>query len=148
MTDFAIRPCDDRDLPAIRKLWEACNLTVPHNDPVKDIAFCRASTDAEVFVGEEAERLVATVMTGHDGHRGWMYYVAVDPNSQGRGFGRRMVHHAESWLSARGVSKVNLMIRDSNEAAAGFYAALGYASEPRIVMSRFLNRGTSAPESG
>ncbi len=74
------------------------------------------------------------------GHRGWLYYLAVDPAERGKGLGRRMVADAEGWLAGRGVGKVNLMIRQSNEAARGFYQAIGYACEPRIVMSRFLHR--------
>ena len=142
MSELVIRPFGEGDLAAVRALWEACGLTVPWNDPARDIAFCQASADAEVFVGKEEDRLVATVMTGHDGHRGWLYYVAVDPALQGRGLGRRMVDHAESWLCRLGVPKVNLMIREDNEAVARFYDALGYAREPRVVMSRFLKNDT------
>ncbi|MDP6788748.1 MAG: GNAT family acetyltransferase [Rhodospirillales bacterium] len=135
---FAIRSYEDADFDALGTLWNACRLVVPHNDPATDIAFCRAAADAELFVGLEDGRLVATVMTGHDGHRGWLYYLAVDPAMRHRGLGGRMVDHAETWLGARGVAKVNLMIRDGNTEAAAFYEAVGYAREPRVVMSRFL----------
>ena len=96
------------------------------------------TAESELFVGEEGGRLVATIMTGHDGHRGWLYYLAVDPARRHRGLGRCMVAHAEAWLGARGVAKVNLMIRDGNKAVVEFYEAVGYAGEPRVVMSRFL----------
>ena len=136
--ELAIRACEDADFDAVRALWDACRLIVPHNDPATDIAFCRAAADAELFVGLAGGRLVATVMTGHDGHRGWLYYLAVDPVLRHRGLGRPMVAHAETWLGARGVAKVNLMIRDGNTAVVEFYEAVGYAREPRVVMSRFL----------
>ena len=138
---ITIRPFADGDLEPVRNLWAACSLTVPHNDPARDIAFCRASPAAELFVGVAGGAVVATAMSGHDGHRGWLYYVAVDPAHQGRGWGRQMVSHAESWLRALGVPKVNLMIRDTNAAARGFYAAIGYAAEPRVVMAKFLDQG-------
>ncbi len=138
MTEFAIRPYRDNDFAAVEALWKACGLTVPHNNPARDIAFCRASPNARLLVGEDGGRVVATVMTGHDGHRGWLYYAAVDPACRERGLGRRMVEAAEAWLGERGVAKVNLMIREGNEAVQGFYQALGYATEPRVVMARFL----------
>ena len=137
-TEFVVRTYRDTDFDAVRALWNACRLIVPHNDPAKDIAFCRATADAELFVGEERGQLVASVMAGHDGHRGWLYYLAVDPARRHRSLGRRMVAHAEAWLGARGVAKVNLMIREGNTAVVDFYEAVGYACEPRVVMSRFL----------
>ena len=136
--EFAIHAYRDADFEPVKVLWDACRLIVPHNDPAKDIAFCRAATDAEMFVGDEGGRLVATIMTGHDGHRGWLYYLAVDPARRHRGLGQSMVAHAEDWLGARGGAKGNLMIRDGNSGVAEFYEAVGYAREPRVVMSRFL----------
>lgn len=140
--DMVIRAYCDVDFPDLKSLWEKCELIVPHNDPSRDVAFCRKSTDAEIFVGEEDGQLIASVMTGHDGHRGWLYYLAVDPAWRGRGFGLRMVRHAEAWLTDRGVPKVNLMIRDGNEKVRDFYRAIGYACEPRIVMARHLKPTT------
>jgi ribosomal protein S18 acetylase RimI-like enzyme len=78
-------------------------------------------------------------MTGSDGHRGWLYYVAVHPDHRGSGLGRAMVRHAERWLGRLGIAKVELMIRDDNDAVRGFYERLGFAVEPRIVMSRWLS---------
>ena len=139
MAEPAIRAFEDGDLAAVAALWDACALTQPHNDPARDIAFCRTAVDAVLFVAEHSGRVVATVMAGHDGHRGWLYYAAVDPAHRGRGLGRRMVAHAEEWLARRGAPKVNLMIRDTNEAARGFWEAVGYRAEPRTVMARFLD---------
>lgn len=142
MSDLLIRPCADDDLAAVIALWRASGLLVPWNDPAADIAFCRGSPESELFVGLAAEvaarPLVATVMTGHDGHRGWLYYLAVHPDRRRRGLGRRMVARAEAWLAELGVGKVQLMIRSDNAAARGFYERIGYAQEDRIIMSRRL----------
>lgn len=132
---FTFRPIRDGDEDTVIALWERCNLVVPHNDPHRDLAFARAVENAEVLVGVSLDRLIATVMVGHDGHRGWLYYVAVDPDRQGRGFGSAVVNAAEAWLSERGVPKAQLMIRDTNTKVRDFYTALGWTEEPRIVMS-------------
>ncbi len=133
-----IRPFRNKDLGPVKTLWETCDLIVSHNDPATDIAFCKASPGSELFIGETAGQVVATIMTGHDGHRGWISYLAMDPAHGGKGLGRQMVRHAEGWLKARGVPKVNLMIREHNKAVRKFYEAIGYACEPRLVMARVL----------
>ncbi|MFO0997372.1 MAG: GNAT family acetyltransferase [Alphaproteobacteria bacterium] len=135
----AIRPFRDEDLAAVVALWRVSNLTVPHNDPVQDIAFCRRSGHGEVLLGEEDGTIVASVMVGHDGHRGWVYYVAVEPSRRGAGWGRRIMDAAEAWLRSRGVRKMEFMIRNSNIAVREFYAHLGYKEEPVAVMSRWLD---------
>lgn len=140
----ALRPFQPGDRDAVIALWRACDLIVPWNDPVKDIALCRDSGHGEILVAERDGGIVASVMVGHDGHRGWLYYLAVAPERRRKGLGRRMVAEAEAWLSARGVPKVELMIRDTNSEVAAFYARLGYITEPRIVMSRRLD-GEAGP---
>jgi ribosomal protein S18 acetylase RimI-like enzyme len=82
--------------------------------------------------------LVATVMVGHDGHRGWVYYLAVKPGIRRRGLGRRMMQESESWLRARGAVKLNLMVRHSNAEALGFYQRLGYQDAGVTVLARWL----------
>jgi ribosomal protein S18 acetylase RimI-like enzyme len=136
MTD--IRRYRDADLDAVVALWEACDLVRPWNPPARDIAFCRSSGHGEVFVAEVEGRIVGTAMAGHDGHRGWIYYVAVDPGHRQRALGRALMGHAESWLAELGVPKVQLLIRETNTAVASFYERLGYAAEPRLVMSKRL----------
>ena len=140
MTELEIEPFADGDAAAVVALWHQCDLLRPWNDPERDIAFCTASANAELFVGRRPgeRRLVATAMVGHDGHRGWLYYVAVAPDLQGDGLGRAMVGHAEAWLARAGVPKVQLMIRAENARACQFYEGLGYQTEPRIIMSRWL----------
>lgn len=140
-----IRPYKNSDFDTVVALWDACGLLRPWNDPAKDVALCRQTASSELFVGLHQGNgppatLVATVMTGSDGHRGWMYYLAVEPTLQGQGFARAMVRHAEDWLAGHGIRKVELMIRDDNDAVRSFYERLGYRVEPRIVMSRWLKR--------
>lgn len=135
----AIRPFREEDRVAVVALWHACGLTRPWNPPDRDIDFCLASPNARLFVGLVGERLAGSVMAGHDGHRGWMYYVAVEPRLRKRKLGGILVAHAEAWLAALGVPKVMLMIRPENEAVRAFYETLGYEVEPRTIMSRRLD---------
>ena len=125
-----------RAVDAVVALWTACGLTRPWNDPYKDISFARAGADSTVLVLERQGAIVATVMAGHDGHRGMLYYVAVDPSVQGQGLGSRAVRAAEAWLGQRGVWKVDLLVRAENAAVKGFYEALGYEVNPVLCMAR------------
>ena len=134
MTDF--REITDADVEPVVALWQACGLTRPWNDPYKDISFARQSADATVLVHHRGDSVAATVMAGHDGHRGMLYYVAVAPDLQGQGLGKRAVRAAEAWLGARGVWKVNLMVRAENAAVKGFYESLGYEVNPVLCMAR------------
>jgi ribosomal protein S18 acetylase RimI-like enzyme len=134
-----IRPYRPADLGAVVDLWQACGLTRPWNPPAADIALLRASGHGELLVAREEGRIVGSVMVGHDGHRGWLYYMAVDPARRQEGLGRRLVAAAEAWLIERRVRKVELMIRDTNLGVAEFYARCGYAAEPVRVMSRWLD---------
>ena len=138
-----IRPLEEDDVAAVISLWRACDLTPPWNDPTADIALARAAPDAEIFVGRLDTEIVASVLCGHDGHRAWLYYLAVDPRHQGGGFGRRITAHAEDWLRSRGAVKVMLMIRPENDEVRAFYESLDYAVEPRIVMARRLDTATN-----
>ncbi len=134
-----IRNYESRDRTAVIALWQACGLVVPgKNDPEADIDFAVASQDAEVLVGVVDGKIAATAMVGHDGHRGWLYYVAVAPSRQKSGLGREMVEAAEEWLRQRGAPKAQLMIRETNTQVEAFYARLGYATIPRIVMQKAL----------
>lgn len=138
-----IRAYTDADFERVVTLWNACGLLRPWNEPAYDITLCRNTASSELFVGLTANRdnateLIATVMTGSDGHRGWMYYLAVDPALRHKGFARAMVRRAESWLAASGIRKVELMLRDDNETVRAFYEKIGYAVEPRLIMSRWL----------
>lgn len=136
-----ISDISDADVDAVVDLWTRAGLTRPWNDPGRDIAFARQSAEATVLVGRETPdgAIVAAVMAGHDGHRGAVYYVAVDPARQGGGLGREIMAAAERWLKDRGVWKLNLMVRTDNTAVAAFYRSLGYEFEERLNFSRWLD---------
>ena len=136
----AIRVATEDDLDATVALWRACGLVAAHNDPVTDFRFALGGPASDVLVGlDEAGVLRASALVGQDGHRGWLYYVACDPAVRHRGFGRAIVRAAEDWLIARGIWKVQLMVRDTNTRVVPFYEGLGYQVEPRVVMSRRLD---------
>jgi ribosomal protein S18 acetylase RimI-like enzyme len=136
--NFTISSIADADIPDVVALWTRCGLTRPWNDPLKDIAFARGKPNSDVLVGRQDGTVVASVMVGHDGHRGIVYYVSVAPEHQGKGFGREVMHAAEEWLKARGIWKLNLLVRAENERVRGFYESLGYEVEPRLSMARKL----------
>ena len=121
-----IAPVADADIADIVALWQRCGLTRPWNDPAADIAFARRGPNSAVLVGRDAGAIVATAMVGHDGHRGWVYYVAVDPEWQGTGLGSAIMEAAERWLRNRGVWKMQLLVREDNLAVRRFYEHLGY----------------------
>ncbi len=135
-----IRTFRDTDADAVMRLWKACELTRPWNDPAKDIARRRAVDDGLFLVGmvprgggeDDAPRetLVTSAMAGYDGHRGWVYYVAVDPAHRGVGHARTLMAEVERRLLALGCPKLNLQVREDNVAARAFYARLGYAVDP------------------
>lgn len=140
MTDgLTIRTYAPGDRAAVTALWRACGLVVPHNDPNADLTRAAGRENSDILLGLLPEDgVAASVMVGHDGHRGWLYYVAVAPDARGRGHGRAMVAAAEDWLRARGIPKAQLMIRDTNTGVRDFYAGLGWNEAPRIVMERWL----------
>lgn len=121
------------------ELWLRVGLTRPWNDPRDDFRRALASPSATVLGGIEDDTLIATAMVGHDGHRGWVYYLAVHVSMQGQGHGRAIMNACEAWLEERHVPKLNIMVRADNAAAAGFYEALGYSPDEVIVLSRRLH---------
>lgn len=131
-----IAPIVDADVAEVVALWERCGLTRPWNDPLADIALARASPTSEVLVGRHGGRLAASAMVGTDGHRGWVYYLSVDPGSSRRGLGRAMMQACEAWARGRGVPKIQLMVRQGNAAPIGFYQALGYRLEETVILGK------------
>jgi hypothetical protein len=143
MTGF--RTIADADVEGVIALWQAAGLTRPWNDPCRDIAFARQGENSTILVNAQEGRIVASVMAGHDGHRGMLYYVAVDPARRREGLGRAAVKAAEAWLGARGVWKINLLVRAENEMVRSFYEALGYEVNPVFCMARRIgDTGTAA----
>jgi ribosomal protein S18 acetylase RimI-like enzyme len=134
-----IRELDASHAAGAVALWHSEGLTRPWNDPGADFARALREATSAVLGGFEQERLVATVMVGHDGHRGWVYYLAVASDRRRHGLGRALMATAERWLAERAVPKLNLMIRGDNAQAAGFYDALGYGRDDVVVMSKRLS---------
>ena len=133
---ISFREIADEDVEAVVHLWLACGLTRAWNDPYKDISFARGGAASAILVGVVDGRIAAAAMVGHDGHRGALYYVAVEPALQGKGFGRLTVRAAEDWLAQRGVWKINLLARTENQAVRGFYEKLGYGVNEVICMGK------------
>jgi ribosomal protein S18 acetylase RimI-like enzyme len=134
-----IAPCAEADIPAVIALWQACGLTRPWNDPDQDLRFALQGATSTVLVGKQGAEVIASVMVGHDGHRGALYYVAVSPEHRGRGLGRTIHDAAADWLRQRGVWKINLMVRTDNASAAGFYEALGYGANAVVSFGKRLD---------
>ena len=133
-----VRPFTPADVGAIIDLWKTCGLVVPQNDPWRDISR-KMHVDPELLmVGVEDEQIVATVMAGYEGHRGWINYAAVHPDHRRRGYGRRMMGAAEQALEKLGCPKINLQVRSSNQDVVAFYQALGYQADDVISLGKRL----------
>jgi ribosomal protein S18 acetylase RimI-like enzyme len=134
-----IRTAAPGDEQEVVELWRGCDLVAPYNNPGADFRFAVNGACSDVLVGlGEDGHVRATVMVGHDGHRGWLYYVASDPETRGLGLGRTIVMAGEEWLRQRGVRKVQLLVREANTKVVSFYERLGFESTPRVVMSKWL----------
>src|SRR5262249_17888649 len=117
---FAIAEIADADVEGVVALWQRCFLTRPWNEPQADIALARRGENSTVLIGREGSAIVTTAMVGYDGHRGWVYYVAVDPDCRFKGYGRAIMAAAEDWLRARGIQKMQLMVRGDNTEVHAF----------------------------
>jgi ribosomal protein S18 acetylase RimI-like enzyme len=126
------------DAAEVVALWQACGLTRPWNDPAADFALALRSASSTVLVAHSAETIDGSIMVGFDGHRGWVYYLAVAEDRRGAGLGRELMDAAEQWLRERGCPKIQLMVRASNDAALGFYEALGMERQEVVTLGRFL----------
>ena len=133
---IAFRPLEQRDIDGVIALWTDCGLVRPWNDARRDIEFARGKEGSDILLGYAEGDIVSSVMVGHDGHRGWLYYVAVAPAFQGTGIGKATVRAAETWLKERGIWAINLNIRSENEKVRAFYATLGYELRDVIVMGK------------
>jgi ribosomal protein S18 acetylase RimI-like enzyme len=133
-----IRDAGPADRDAVVAVWSEAHLTRPWNDPFADFDRALAGDTSTVLVGVDGGRPVAVAMVGDDGHRGWIYYVAVAAHRRGQGLGVAIVHAAEDWLRARGCPKVQLMVRTENEEVAGFYRAMDYEHTEVLVLGKFL----------
>jgi ribosomal protein S18 acetylase RimI-like enzyme len=132
-----IRPYDDADEQAVIALWRDVLFdSAPHNDPAMAIRK-KLAVERELFFVAVVDGVVSgTVMGGYDGHRGWVYSLAVSRAQQRKGVGTALVRHLEQALTARGCMKINLQVRTSNAAVIAFYEKLGYGVEPIVSMGK------------
>jgi ribosomal protein S18 acetylase RimI-like enzyme len=144
-TALTIAPIEDADIAEVIALWRRCGLTRPWNDPAADIALARKGPNAAVLAGRNGGGIVASVLVGHDGHRGWVYYVAVDPDCRHHGYGRVVMDAAEGWLRRRGIEKLQLMVRPDNSQVQTFYQSLGYLAQERIIYAKWLDGREPTP---
>ena len=133
-----IAPLDPSEAAQATALWQETGLVRSWNDPQADVAAALACPTCNILAARDAGRVVGTVMAGYDGHRGWLYYVAVAPDHRGHGLGRALVAEAERWLAGQGARVIRLMVRAENEAVTGYYRALGYEDGNMIVMGKKL----------
>ena len=144
-TSLSIAAIKDGDIPEVITLWQRCGSTREWNDPAADIALARKGPNAAMLVGRDGRGIAASVLVGHDGHRGWVYYVAVDPDCRHKGYGRVVMDAAEHWLRLRGIEKLQLMVRPDNSQVQAFYQSLGYLEQERIVFAKWLDGRKPTP---
>ncbi|TKJ37971.1 GNAT family acetyltransferase [candidate division LCP-89 bacterium B3_LCP] len=138
MDKLHIRPYQSQDEGQVIDLWHRCGLVVPWNDPKKDIDR-QLQVNPELFlVGLVNDTIVASVMGGYEGHRGWVHYLAVLPEYQRRGFARDIMEVIENMLKKQGCPKINLQVRTSNMQAVGFYQSIGYKLDDVVSMGKRL----------
>ena len=133
-----IRSFTRSDSKMVVSLWERCALTVPWNDPYRDIER-KLDAQPELFlVGVLEERIIGSVMGGYDGHRGWIYYLAIDPDYQHCGYGSQLIAEIEQRLRKIGCPKINLMVRNTNEAVIDFYQRRGFRADEVVSLGKRL----------
>ena len=138
--NMEIRPFDPVDEADVVLLWERCGLVVPWNDPHRDIGR-KLRVQPDLFlVGLVGGKIVATAMAGYEGHRGWVNYLAVHPDHQRGGMGRRMMDAAEERLRAIGCPKINVQVRTSNRGVIDFYRAIGFEDDEVASLGKRLER--------
>jgi ribosomal protein S18 acetylase RimI-like enzyme len=138
LTGFHIRQYSPEDQKAVIELWQKCNLMRPWNNPRLDIER-KLKVNPELFlVGFIDTKVIATVMGGYEGHRGWVNYLAVDPEYQRKELGQQIMKAIEGKIIALGCPKINLQIRTDNLSAVSFYKSIGYKTDDVISMGKRL----------
>ncbi len=137
---FEIVKCNQNYQKALIELWRKCNLVVPQNDPTEDIQK-KLEFQPDLFLIALLDgKLIGSVMVGYEGHRGWLNYLAVLPDNQKRGYGRRLVEKAIMELEKLGCLKLNVQIRESNISAVRFYERLGFKEDHVVSFSLRLKQ--------
>ena len=133
-----IRPYLPDDEKSVIELWRKCNLLRPWNNPKRDIER-KLTVNPELFlVGLVDGNVVAAVMGGYEGHRGWVNYLAVDPKYRRQGFARQIMQVIEKNILGMGCPKINLLIRTDNLGAVKFYEGIGYKMDEVVSMGKRL----------
>ena len=136
--NMKIRPFDTSDKASVVRLWTDCGLVVPWNNPQRDIQR-KLKIHPEMFlVGCSDGQIIATVMAGYEGHRGWINYLAVHLQYRRSGIGRRMMEEAESRLRAAGCPKINLQVRTENAEVIEFYKRIGFKTDDVVSLGKRL----------
>lgn len=142
MDNSVLREYSPQDQADVIDLWKSCGLVVPWNDPARDIEL-KLQVDPDLFlVTENKGTVTGTIMGGYEGHRGWIYYLAVHPDHRNLGIGRRMIEEVEKRLAQRGCPKINLMVRRSNSTVIDFYTSLGYLKDDVVCLGKKLKPQT------
>jgi ribosomal protein S18 acetylase RimI-like enzyme len=135
-----IRPYENTDQEGLIALWREAFPDAPaHNDPATDIARKLGVQRELLFVAVVDGKVIGSAMGGYDGHRGWVYYVAVREAHRREGVGTALMRRVEEALALIGCPKLNLQVRAENEAVVDFYRSLGYEVEPRVSMAKRLD---------
>lgn len=138
---------DNQHRAAVVALWKSVfGYDSPRNDPALSLDK-KLAVDTMIFVAlaDDGITVVGAAMAGYDGHRGWLYSVAVDPGARLRGVGTALVRRAEAALTALGCMKINLQLLATNQATVAFYEKLGYAVEPRVSMGKAIEANVKVP---
>jgi len=143
--ELAVRRFQPTDEDAVVELWQQCGLTVPWNNPHEDIALKMAFQPELFFVGTLNGQVVASVMAGYEGHRGWINYLGVAPEYQRQGIGGRMMMEAEKALRQLGCVKINLQVRETNQAVIAFYERLGFSNDHVLGLGKRLKPAKEQP---
>ena len=142
-TDAVIREISHEFIDQAVLLWEKTGLTRPWNDAHADASLALATSTSTILGVVAGERLRGTAIVGFDGHRGWLYYLAVDPDFQGAGWGEKLVKAAEEWLRSHDAVKLQLMVRTDNDSVVNFYSALGFEPADVLVLGKRLYAASS-----
>ena len=140
MSSFIVRAFRDSDTDSLIALWQACGLVVPQNDPRKDILRKMKVNPEWLLVGERDGKLMGSCMTGYEGHRGWINYLAVHPDHRRQGFASELMKKAEEILREAGCPKINLQIRSSNATVIAFYESIGFTEDKVVSFGKRLKK--------
>lgn len=133
---FHVGEATNHETMSIVALWEKTGLTRPWNDPTQDIQRALSAKSSTIFIAKNDHKIIGTAMAGYEGHRGWIYYLAVDPDYQKQGLGKKLYNTAEQWLKNQGAPKIQILIRADNQKVISFYEGLGFEKSSSLLMGK------------